>query len=120
MILRMQTFGDVDIAFQVVDVEAPKQPRYQVENGTANVVPNPRLKRPREAFPGAVGQQITQNNAIVPVGLLHEAMQVLFGDHHGDARSRHRLRDLLRCEEWQQGACLIAPFTTNGTPTTTR
>ena len=56
MILRMQTFGDVDIAFQVVDVEAPEESRYEVECGAADVVPEPDLERPRERLPDGVRQ----------------------------------------------------------------
>lgn len=51
-----QTFREVDVALQVVNVEAPEESRYEVERGAADVVSEPDLERPRERLPDGVRQ----------------------------------------------------------------
>lgn len=50
------TFGDVDIAFQVVDVKAPEKARDKVKQNAADVVAKPCPPRPRKRFPRPPGK----------------------------------------------------------------
>lgn len=91
---QRETFGDVDVALPMVDIEAPDEAGDEVEDCTADVVAEPRLERAREALPGTAGYEGVEHNAVVPVRLLHETVQVIGSLHAGDNLHHRRRRDL--------------------------
>ncbi|RRT71138.1 hypothetical protein B296_00026307 [Ensete ventricosum] len=69
----------VDAVMDVCDVEAPEKAGGEVENVATEVVAKPRLQRPGEPPPGgsATRQERIEHDAVVPVRLLHEPVEVL-------------------------------------------
>lgn len=73
----MATFGDVNIALPVVDVEAPEETGDKVDCGSTDEVAQPGLDRPGKSLPHIARYDGVEHDAVVPIGLLHELVKVL-------------------------------------------
>lgn len=71
------TFGEINVAFPIVNVEAPEEARDEVEKDATNVVAEPCLEEPWEWAPHSTRQQCAQNNSVVEFGVLYEQSSVL-------------------------------------------
>lgn len=74
---REETFGDVDVVLDVVDVEAPEETGDEVDERATDVVPEPSLEGVGEWLPRARRQQVAEHNAVVERRLVHEQLQVI-------------------------------------------
>ena len=48
---KRKTFGDMNVALPIINVEAPQEPREEVEENAAEVIAKPRLEEAREWAP---------------------------------------------------------------------
>lgn len=71
------TFGEVNIALPVVNVEAPEETGDEIDGGCTDVVAQPGLDGPGKAVPRIAGYDRAEHDFVVPIGLLHELSQVL-------------------------------------------
>jgi len=72
-----KTFGQINVKFPIVNVEAPHETRQEVEKDTTEVVAEPRLEEVREWGPHAGWQKGAQHNAVVKIGVFSEETPII-------------------------------------------
>lgn len=82
--LEEHTFRNINVPLEIVNVEAPKESRDEVDQGSTNVVTEPRLDEVRPGLPEICRQESAKNNTVIERCLGDEKVELIF---HGEQYS---------------------------------
>ena len=88
------TFWEINIALQVVNIEAPEEAGDEVDEVGSNVVAEPRLEEVGEWVPHSVGEEGAEDETVVEGGLCQNVFHPRWSDSGGIRGGRVGFRHL--------------------------